>query len=96
MSEITIYYASVCGLCTKALEFLRSQGVTFTAKAVEWDAEADAFRDGPNAREMHARCGETVDFVPQIFIGKTHIKGWRTLEPMIASGEIDPLLKTLR
>ncbi len=92
MREIVIYYAKVCGLCTKAIDFFRSRGVTFTAKAVTWDAAADAFENSATAREMHTRCGETVDFVPQIFIGDTHIKGWRKLEPMIASGEIDPLL----
>ena len=90
--SIDVYYARVCGLCTKALEFFRSRGATFTAHAVEWDADHDAFADSPAAREMHRRCGETVDFVPQIFIGNRHIKGWRTLEPMIASGEIDRLV----
>ncbi len=88
--NVDIYYARVCGLCTKALEFFRDRGVTFTAYAVEWDAASDAFVDSPNAREMYRRCGERVDFVPQMFIGDRHIKGWRMLEPMIASGEIDP------
>jgi len=41
---------------------------------------------------MYARCREEVIFVPQIFIGDVHIKGWRKLEPMIASGEIDALI----
>lgn len=91
-SDVDIYYAAVCGLCTKALEFFRSRNVTFTAHAVAWDGAAEQFVDSENVRDMVARCGETVDFVPQIFIGGTHIKGWRQLEPMIASGEIDALL----
>lgn len=66
--------------------------MTFTACAVEWDAEKDEFADSVNTREMVKRCGEKVDFVPQIFIGDTHIKGWRKLKPMIESGEIDSLL----
>ena len=90
--EITIYYAHVCGLCTKAIEFLRSRNLDFHAKPVEWDNRADAFIDTPNAREMIKRCGETVDFVPQIFIGTSHIKGWRKLEPMITNGAFDRLL----
>ncbi|MFU8781187.1 MAG: glutaredoxin domain-containing protein [Kiritimatiellia bacterium] len=90
--EITIYYTNICGLCTKAIEYLRSQNLAFQAKPVIWDQPSDAFADTPNAREMIKRCGETVDFVPQIFIGNTHIAGWRKLEPMIASGELDQLL----
>lgn len=89
---IDIYYASICGLCTKAIEFLRGRGLTFTAHAVEWDGHNDRFVDSPNVREMYRRCGEPVDFVPQIFIGGTHIKGWRQLEPLIQSGEIDRIL----
>ena len=90
--KIDVYYTRICGLCTKALEFMRSRNATFTAYAVEWDGENDRFVDSPNVRQMHERCGEEVDFVPQIFIGDTHIKGWRKLEPMIESGEIDALI----
>ena len=92
MNSIDIYYSRVCGLCTEAITFFHSRGVTFTAYAVEYDADADAFVDSENTREMYARCGEEVEFVPQIFIGKRHIGGWRKLEPMIESGEIDQLI----
>ena len=92
MPKVDIYYARVCGLCTKALEFFRSRGVTFTAYAVEWDAEAERFVDSGNTRSMYRRCGGEVDFVPQMFIGDVHIKGWKTLEPMIESGEVDALV----
>ena len=92
MKQIDIYYSRVCGLCTKAIEFFHSRGVTFTAYAVEYDKEADAFTDSKNTREMYRRCGEKVEFVPQIFIGDRYIGGWRKLEPLIGSGEIDGLL----
>jgi glutaredoxin len=91
-TEITVYYTNICGLCTKALDFLRSRNLAFRALPVKWNEQTDAFEDTPNAREMMQRCGKTVDFVPQIFIGKTHIAGWRKLEPMIVSGEFDRLL----
>ncbi len=92
VSNIDVYYCSICGLCTKALEFLRARNLDFNARAVEWDGEAGAFKDSPNAREMTRRCGATVDFVPQFFIGDTHVAGWRKLEPMIESGAFDRLL----
>ena len=90
--KVDIYYARVCGLCTKAIDFLRSRGVSFTAYAVEWDAENDRFHDSDNTQEMYRRCGEEVDFVPQIFIDDLHVGGWKKLEPMIESGEIDQFL----
>jgi glutaredoxin len=92
--EIVIYYTNICGLCTKAIDFLRSRNLAFTAKPVHWDQARNAFTESQNAKEMFDRCGEHVDFVPQIFIGNQHIKGWRKLEPMIDSGEFDKLLAT--
>ena len=90
--SIDVYYATVCGLCTNAIEFFRSRGLDFQAYSVTWDDAAQQFADSPNAREMHRRCGQKVDIVPQIFINGTHVAGWRKLEPMIASGEFDRLL----
>jgi glutaredoxin len=92
MKTIDIYYSSVCGLCTKAIEYFHSRGVTFTAYAIEYDATADAFVDSENTRTMYKRCGEEVEFVPQIFIGGQYIGGWRKLEPLIESGKIDTLI----
>ena len=94
MPNTDIYYASICGLCTKAMDFLRSRNVTFKAYAVEWDGEMEELVDSANVREMYRRCAKKVDFVPQIFIGDTHISGWGQLEPMIESGEIDEVLGT--
>ena len=41
---------------------------------------------------MYRRCEEKVEFVPQIFIGDHYIGGWRNLEAMIESNEIDEIL----
>jgi glutaredoxin len=92
MPKVDIYYARVCGLCTEAIEFFRNRGITFTAYAVEWDGPKDEFVDSPIRAEMYRRCGGKVDIVPQIFIDDLHIRGWRKLQPMIASGEIDQIL----
>ena len=88
--KVDVYYAEICGLCHKALDFFRAQDVELTTYEVHWDGER--FVDSPNAIAMRERCGE-VDFVPQIFIGNRHIAGWRQLEPMIESGEIHRLLE---
>lgn len=90
--SIEIYYCSICGLCTKAIDFFRSRNLDFHAYAVEWDKETERFVDSENTREMYRLCGEEVDFVPQMFIDGTHIAGWRKLEPMIESGEVDRLI----
>ena len=89
--NIEIYYASVCGLCHKALEYFSHQGLSFTARAVGYDKEADDWVPSPVVDEMKQRAGD-VDFVPQIFVNGHHIAGWKKLEPMIESGEFDRLL----
>ncbi|MDF7825893.1 glutaredoxin domain-containing protein [Pontiellaceae bacterium B12227] len=91
-AEVHIYYSKVCGLCTEAIDFLHKRGITFTAYAIEYDAAKDEFVDSDYTQEMYRRCGGPVEFVPQIFIGGHHIGGWRKMEPLIQSGEIDTLL----
>lgn len=90
--QIEIFYAEICGLCHQALAYFRGRDLPFTAYEVEWDDASQSFRDTPHARAMLERCGP-VDFVPQIFVNGHHIRGWRQLEPMIASGAFDRLLK---
>lgn len=90
-APIEIYYSDVCGLCHKALDFFRSRGLDFNARALGFDKEKDDWVPGPNVDEMKRRAGD-VDFVPQIFVNGHHIAGWKKLEPMIESGEFDRLL----
>lgn len=87
---VEIFYAEICGLCHRALAYFRERGIAVRACEVHWDG--NAFVDSENAREMRRRCGD-VDFVPQIFIHGRHIAGWRSLEPLIASGEIETWLR---
>jgi glutaredoxin len=89
--HIEIFYADICGLCHKAMDYFRSREIPFIPREVHWDGEADDFVTSDNSREMKDRCGD-VDFVPQIFINGQHIPGWKKLEPMIESGEIETLL----
>jgi len=92
--RIEVYYADICDLCHKAMDFLRSRNLPFETYEVHWDAAADAFADSAHTREMYRRCGGVVDIVPQVFVNGHHIAGWRKLEPMIQSGEFDKLLRS--
>jgi len=89
--SLEIYYAEVCGLCHKAMNYFRSRDLEFTAHEIEYDREKDDWVPSPNVDEMKSRAGD-VDFVPQIFVNGHHIPGWKQLEPMIESGEFDRLL----
>ncbi len=93
-AKIEIFHSEVCGLCHKALEYFRSRELPVKAYEVVWDDAANAFMDSEHARELYRRCGPDIDFVPQIFINGRHIRGWRELEPMIHSGEIERILNT--
>lgn len=92
--KVDIFYNKACGACDEAIEFLHHQGVDFHAYAVEFDAEADRFVDSENTREMYRRCGEDINFVPQIFVGNTHIAGWMKLRPMTENGEFTRLIQS--
>ena len=90
MPKVEIYYAPMCDLCHKAMNYFTENGVEFEAYEVRWDGES--WLDDDNSREMLRRCGD-VDFVPQVFINDQHIKGWKTLASLIETGEIDKLLE---
>jgi glutaredoxin len=89
--HIEIFYADICGLCHKAMAYFRGRGLAFHAYEVHWDEQAEVFVDSEHSRAMRQRCGP-VDFVPQIFINGRHIAGWRKLEPLIQSGELEQML----
>ena len=89
---IDIYYAEMCSLCHEAMDYFRARGIPFRAIELRW--KNGAWVDSEQAREFVRRCGP-VDFVPQIFIGNRHIAGWRTLSQLIATGEVEELLKSV-
>ena len=94
--KIDIYYSKICDLCSEAIDFFHKHGTTFTAIAIEYDSHSNMFIDSDHTREMYRRCGEEVEFVPQIFIGKHHVGGWRKMETLIRSGKLEQLLAESR
>ncbi len=89
MAVVEIFHAKMCGACDKAKDFFRDRGINVTGYEVQW--QGNAWVESENSIAMLKRCGD-VDCVPQIFVNGAHIKGWRQLEPLIESGEIDKLL----
>jgi glutaredoxin len=92
--KIELYYAEICGLCHKAMDYFRERNLDFTAYEVEYDREKDDWVPSVIVDEMKRRSGD-VDFVPQIFVNGTHIAGWKKLEPMIKRGEFDEILENV-
>lgn len=90
---IEIFYSETCPLCHKAMNYFDSEQLDYTKHAVEWDEPNDEFKDAEATRALYKKAGYQPDFVPQIFVGTTHIAGWRKLEPMIQSGEFATLLQ---
>jgi len=88
---IEIFYADVCGLCHKAMDYFRSRDLEFTAYEIGYDGKKDEWLPSKNLDDIIRRVGP-IDFVPQIFVNETHIAGWKKLEPMIENGEFDQLL----
>ena len=91
MPKVEIYYAQMCDLCHKAMDYFDDKGIDYTSYEVKWSG--DSWLDDDNSRELLRRCGD-IYFVPQLFINDQHIKGWKSLSELIESGEIDNLLKS--
>jgi glutaredoxin len=89
---IEIFYAEVCGLCHKAMDYFCSRDLEFTKYEIGYDGDKDEWLPSENLDEIVRRVGP-IDFVPQIFVNGTHIAGWKKLEPMIENGEFDKLLE---
>jgi glutaredoxin len=82
----------MCDLCHKAMDYFRERGIPVDAYELKW--KGDGWEDSENARELKRRCGEDVDFVPQIFIDGRHIPGWKTLSELIETGKIEAWIGT--
>ncbi len=93
MIQVEVYYSDMCGLCHVAMDYLTENNIPFDKYKLKWDATTGNWEDSAESRRLFNRCGEKVEFVPQFFIGDRWVSGWRELEPMIKSGELDRLLK---
>ena len=82
----------MCWACDEAKRYFKECDISFKTSEVKWDAEKDEWVDSENARRMRKMCGD-LDFIPQILINDRHIQGWKELQELIQSGEIESILK---
>lgn len=85
MVRVSMYSTAVCPFCQRAERLLRARGV----------AEIDKIRVDlePERRvEMVAKTGRRT--VPQIYIGATHVGGYKELAALDQAGKLEELLRT--
>lgn len=85
MAQALMYCTQVCPYCHMAVRLLEARGIGFERVFVDSD---------PNRREEMVRLtGKTS--VPQIFIGSTHVGGFRELAQLDRDGGLAPLLAAM-
>lgn len=82
MAQALMYCTRICPYCHMAANLLEARGVSFERIFVDSDAN--------RREEMIRRTDKTS--VPQIFIGQTHVGGFRELAQLDRDGGLAPLL----
>ena len=83
MVAVILYTSENCAYCTRAKQLLTEQGVPYTEKRVDLNADWRT--------EMLTRSGGRRT-VPQIFIGEQHIGGFDELYHLQQTGKLKDLL----
>lgn len=81
-AQALMYCTHVCPYCHMAVRLLEARGISFERIYVDSDPD--------QREEMIRRTGKTS--VPQIFIGSTHVGGYRELAQLDRDGGLAPLL----
>jgi glutaredoxin 3 len=79
---VIVYVRQFCGFCSLALRLLQGKGVAYTVR----DATGN-----PELRAEMIQRSRNFTF-PQIFIGETHVGGYRELAEWERSGALDRAL----
>lgn len=87
--RIEIFYSELCGACHEAMDYFAGREIPFSSYEVKW--RDGGWVDDENGRRFKRHFGDA-EFVPQLMIGTRHVKGWKELSALIASGEIENLL----
>lgn len=68
MEPVTIYGKPACPYCDRAVALCEQRGFAFTY--------IDILAAGMGIADLHAKVGQPVRTVPQIFVGSQHIGGY--------------------
>ncbi len=83
MSRIKVYTSFCCPYCVRAVDLLKAKGAHVEEIDVTMSPELRA--------QMRDAAGGS-NKVPQIFIGDTHVGGYKELTVLDEQGGLDPLL----
>ncbi len=84
MKPVKIYTTTYCGYCAQAKQLLFSKGIAYEEIDVTGNDEL---------RERLVQLSGGLRTVPQIFIGATHVGGYRDLARLDAQGKLEELLQ---
>lgn len=84
MKKVLIYTGPLCGYCDAAKALLKRKNISFD--------EIDIGKDQEKRDEMLKR-SNGAQTIPQIFIGDSHIGGFRQLYALEKENKLDTLLK---
>ena len=82
MPKVVMYTSRICYYCIRAKQLLQRKGVEIEEIRIDSDPKQRRIMIERSRRHT----------VPQIFIDKLHVGGYRDLAAMDMKGELDPLL----
>ena len=85
MKKVIIYTGALCVFCDRAKELLNKKKIHF---------EEIYIADKPEKMSEMIKKANGRRTVPQIFIGDTHIGGYRELQSFEREGKLDSILNT--
>jgi glutaredoxin 3 len=84
MKKVVIYTGPRCNYCSAAKHLLNKKKVSYT--------EFDIAIDSSKLKEMQERT-KGARTIPQIFIGETHVGGYKELKSLEIEGKLNSLLE---
>ena len=84
MKKVVIYTGPRCNYCSAAKHLLNKKKVSYT--------EFDIAIDSSKLKEMQERT-KGARTIPQIFIGETHVGGYKELKYLEIEGKLNSLLE---
>ena len=84
MEKVVIYTGPMCNYCSAAKHLLNKKKINYT--------EFDIGVDSSKRKEMQEKTNGART-IPQIFIGETHVGGYKELKSLEIEGKLNSLLE---